>query len=116
MVNGIINIYKEKSLSGKISSSFSNLFKIKNTNKLKKLHSIFVELKNIILSRMPRNITTIIELRNSLAKLETLNKSVDTLVSQNSPYRDNFNKYEQLSKYIIKANSIQAELSKSIKK
>jgi peptide subunit release factor 1 (eRF1) len=64
---------------------------------------------------MPRQLSSIFELKKTLAKLENLNRSVDELMSLNIPYGENINKYEQLSKYIIKANSIQAEISRYIK-
>jgi hypothetical protein len=51
----------------------------------------------------------------SLTKLENINKSVDELMSMNIPYGENINKYEQLSRYIIKANSIQSDISRLIK-
>jgi viroplasmin and RNaseH domain-containing protein len=40
-----------------------------------------------------------------------INRSVDELMSMNVSHFENINKYEQLSKYIIRANSIQAEIN-----
>ena len=65
---------------------------------------------------MPKNFKTVLELKNSLVTLQSINKSVDELMTLNIPYGEQIDKYEQLSKYIIKANSIQAEISQNIKK
>ena len=54
--------------------------------------------------------------RSINSMLENINKSVDELVSLNIPYGESLSKYEQLSKYIIKANSIQAQISNHLKK
>lgn len=112
----ISQTYSEKSLSGKITDKISNLLGYK----LKKYFAVINNKMRIFVSFisniMPQNITTFFSLKNSINKLECLNDSVDKLVSSNVPYGENVNKYEQLSKYIIKANSIQAEISKQIKK
>ena len=49
-------------------------------------------------------------------KLENLNQSVSDLITLNIPYGEHYNKYDQLSKYIIKANSIHANISQQINK
>lgn len=111
----LLNIYNAKSLSGKISDKIFGFI----SPKFKANSSIFQSkvsfIMESILSKMPKQISSVFELKKSLLKLEYLNKSVDELVSLNIPYGENVDKYEQLSKYIIKANSIQAELSKYLK-
>lgn len=111
-----LSTYNQKSFSAKISGSFSNIINNNTRNKYKVFQAKFSNFIDIIVSKLPKSITSALKLRKSLTTLETLNKSVDDLVSTNIPYGENFNKYEQLSKYIIKANSIQAEISKYIKK
>ena len=69
-----------------------------------------------IVEKLPAPFSKIFELKKSLTKLENINKSVDELMRLNIPYGENINKYEQLSRYIIKANSIQSEISNYIKK
>ena len=65
---------------------------------------------------MPRQFVSLVELKKSLDKLENINKSVDELIAMNIPYGENNDKYRQLSSYIIKANSIQSEIVKNMKK
>ena len=61
------------------------------------------------MSKLPKQLSTVIELKKSLSKLKNINRSVDELMSLNAPYGEKSDKYEQLSKYIIKANSIQSK-------
>ena len=107
--------YKQKSLSAKITGGVSGFY----GQKLR-AHNSFLKNKldgliSAIMSNLPKSLVALISLKKSLNKLENINKSVDELVSLNSPLGENYNKYEQLSRFIIKANSIQAEISKQIK-
>ena len=65
---------------------------------------------------MPQKVSSMLKIKKSLSMLEGINKSVDKLVTMTVPYGENINKYRELSKYIIKANEIQAEISKHIGK
>lgn len=114
--NELLSLYKDKSLSAKITDSLSNAVGYKIKNKFNVFREIFLKLTESISRKMPKRISVILELRKTLNQLENLNKSVDELMSLNIPYGENYNKYEQLSKYIIKANSIQAELTRNMKK
>lgn len=112
----LVALYNNKSMSARITDSISNLL---GENVKQRFNIIKQQLESFssnILEKMPKQFSTIIELKKSLNKLENINRSVDELVSMNIPYGENINKYEQLSKYIIKANSLQAEISKNIKR
>lgn len=109
-------LYNEKSLSARVSDSLSNIFSDKIKNSYHKLQNKLNIISNKIVSKLPERFSSILELKTSLNKLENINRSVDELISMNIPYGENINKYEQLSKYIIKANEIQGQLSKYIKK
>ena len=64
---------------------------------------------------LPQKFSTSMELKKSLLKLDNINKSVDELMTLQTPYGEAQDKYEQLSKYIVKANNIQAEISKHLR-
>ena len=108
----LLAMYNEKSLSARISDKILGLFGNKIRNEFNIFHQKFITVSESIIEKMPKQLSSIFELKKSLLKLENLNKSVDELISMNIPYGENYNKYEQLSKYIIKANSLQAELSR----
>ena len=59
--------------------------------------------------------SSVIELKQSLNKLESINKNVDELMTMQTPYGEAADKYAQLSKYIARANNIQAKISRSLK-
>ena len=69
----------------------------------------------MLIPRLPKKISSSIELKKSLEKLENINKSVDELMTLQTPYGEAIDKYVQLSKYITKANSIHAKISKNLK-
>lgn len=115
-LESLVAIYNDKSLSARISDKILNLFGDKVKKLLLNINKKTLNLSEVILSKLPKQFSSAIELKKSLLKLENLNKSVDELMSLNIPYGENFNKYEQLSKYIIKANSIQSEISKYMNK
>ena len=110
-----MSIYNNKSLSTKISGNISSFFGAHIKSKFNQLKSNLNTFSEIILGKMPKALLSLLELKDSLTKLKNINRSVDELMTINSPYGENSEKYEQLSKYIIKANSIQAKISKKIK-
>lgn len=111
----LVDIYNEKNISTKISGSIMNLFGEKFKKNFEFIRSYIDSLSGMLISKMPKRISSILELKKTLSKLENINKSVNDLMTMNMPYGENFNKYDQLSKYIIKANSIQSEISRYIK-
>ena len=108
----LVEIYNEKSLSAKISDIFGNKLKTGFNSFCKNIS----DASEAFLLKLPKPFASVVELKKSLNKLENINKSVDELMSLNIPYGENIDKYEQPSKYIIKANSIQNEISKYMKR
>lgn len=104
------DVYKEISLSAKITGGVTGelIKKIKSNNNLKN----FIE---GIISILPERISSLIKIKHSLEKLENINKNVDELITMQIPYGEASDRYNKLSKYIIKANYIQSEISKHIK-
>lgn len=107
----LVAMYKEKSISAKITNIFGETLKPGIAGIQQKL----INFSETLLSKLPKRFSSVLELKKSLNKLENINRSVDELISLNIPYGENVDKYEQLSKYIIKANSIQNEISRFIK-
>ena len=114
-LNGLIEIYNDTSLSAKISGGITNMLspKVKeNFSGMKKLFGIF---SDALIAKLPKRFSSALELKKSLAKLENINKSVDELMTMQTPYGEAIDKYEKLTKYITRANTIQAQISKSLK-
>lgn len=108
---GLVEIYNDKSLSTKISGGLFNVFK----SKFSGLNNAFNSFKDAVISNLPGKFSTIVELKQSLNKLESINKNVDELMTMQTPYGEAGDKYEQLSRYIVRANAIQAKISKSMR-
>lgn len=112
---GLMEIYNDTSLSAKISGGITGIIPAKIKEKLDTVRKITGALGEVIMSKLPGKFSSVIELKKSLAKLENINKSVDELMTLQTPYGEAGDKYEQLSKYITRANNIQAEISRSLK-
>jgi len=111
----LLKVYNKKTISGKISLNFSNII-IKNFKKtINIIQSALNKLTFFKSLKLPKSLINSLEIKKSIDTLENINKNVDELINMKIPYGENNNKYEQLSKYIIKANLIQSELAKSIK-
>lgn len=108
--------YNKKSFSAKISNRLSNIIDNRIKSKIKifnKLNSNFIEK---ITEFLPKKYMSLFELKKSLNRLENINKNVDELITLNNSYSNDNNKYDRLSKYIIKANSIQIQINNSLRK
>ena len=108
--------YNKKSLSARISDSISSTFNINLKNRPTTFNTPVKSIFQKIINNLPKRLASLFELKTSLDKLESINKSVNTLVTSNYPIGESFDKYEQISKYIIQANSIQTKISKKIKR
>ena len=114
-LQNLSEIYNEKSLSAKISGGLFGILSpmIKSfVTQTKKSASGF---KDFVISMLPSKFSSVLEIRQSLSKLKNINKSVDELMTLQTPYGEAGDKYEQLSKYITRANNIQAQIAKSLK-
>ena len=111
----LLAMYNDRSLSAKITDKVFSFFGDKAKNSFRDLKSKLNIFSESMLLKLPKPFASVVELKKSLAKLENINKSVDELMALNIPYGENIDKYAQLSQFIIKANSIQAEISNYIK-
>ena len=105
--------YNNKALSAKIAGFFPRILK-KLTRTV--MFNAKISLPEFIVSKLPSNIISVIKIKKSLSVLKNINKSVDDLVTMAAPYGGGADKYAQLSKYIVKANSIQSEIAGSFNK
>ncbi len=111
-LTGLMEMYNDKSISAKISGGVINLAK----EKLAKFKIFGNSVKRIILANLPGKFSYLEEMKQSLNKLESINRNVDELMTMQTPYGEAGDKYEQLSKYITRANTIQARIAKSVRR
>ena len=67
------------------------------------------------LSKISKKFKMIYDLKISLEKLSSINRSVDELISMQAPVKGGKDRYERLTTYISKANSIHSEIYDNIK-
>lgn len=67
-----------------------------------------------ILSKISKKMELIYSLKEALGKLSNINRSVDELIQMQAPVKDVKDRYERLTAYINKANSIHNEIVKSV--
>ena len=114
-LDGLIEIYNDTSLSAKISGGITNLLSPKVKEQFGGMRKLFGMFSDAIIAKLPKKFSSVLELRKSLAKLENINKSVDELMTMQTPYGEAGDKYIKLSKYITRANTIQAEIAKTLR-
>lgn len=111
----LLSQYNEKTLAAKITSFVSSIYSNTLGILIKSITSGIKNFYKIIVSKLPAKFATVLRIKESLYTLKNINNSVDSLVSMKLPYDESTDKYQKLSKYIIKANSIQAEISGYLK-
>ncbi|HNW26485.1 MAG TPA: hypothetical protein PLG15_05035 [Candidatus Gastranaerophilaceae bacterium] len=107
--------YSELGLSAKISGQIASVIRLSSKNKA----GIFSKIKNFvsknILARFFKKINYRENIKDALVKLSSINSNVDDLITMHTPYGETFSRYEKLTAYINKANSIHAQISKNLK-
>ena len=114
-LDSLLEIYSDSSLSAKISGEIFNFIPKSIKDKFSLCNKFITSIRELFLSRLPKRFSSGLEIKKSLAKLENISKNVDELMTMQTPYGEAQDKYEQLSKYIIKANNIQAQISKYLR-
>ncbi len=109
------NRYSELGLSARISGQIASVIGFSSKNKT----SIFSRVKKFITKKILAKIFKKFGYRESvkeaLIKLSSINSNVDDLITMHTPYGETFSRYEKLTAYINKANSIHAQISKNLK-
>lgn len=103
--------YKNIGLSGKLTNTL-----------IKPKKNIFGNVFNYIANFISENILSKISprfysgqnLKTAVNQLVNINKNVDELITHQAPYGESEEKYDQLTMYITKANSIQYKVSKEL--
>lgn len=108
-------IYNEKSLSSKISGRIFNIMSPRIKSQIERLNKSIRTIKNLLLSSLPGRLSSVQDIKQSLSRLENINKSVDELMTMQTPYGEGVDKYEQLSRYITRANAIQSKIAKILR-
>lgn len=103
--------YTKLDFASKVIALISSIFKRKNSHR-KTIGDLMLK---YLLSKISKKFKMIYDLKISLEKLSSINRSVDELISMQAPVKGGKDRYERLTTYISKANSIHSEISDNIK-
>ena len=108
--------YQGDDITRKLSNNITSFVSPKKgfISNIKEKASSFVSEK--ILSKISKRFNSGRDLKTALNKLENINQNVNELISHQAPYGEAEEKYDQLTKYLTKANTIQYQVSRELSK
>ncbi len=115
-LNDLNASYKNADVSRKLSSNIAYLIAPKKNVFQRFSESVSNVFNQQLMPRISRRFTSGQGLKVALNNLENINRSVDELVSNQAPYGEAEEKYDQLTKYLTKANTIQYNVSRELSK
>ena len=115
-LNDLYKIYQGADITRKLTGNLTSLMKPKKNvfSEFKQNVSDFIN--NKILAKISKRFNSGRDLKTALNKLQNINQNVDELVSLQAPYGEKEEKYDRLTKYLTKANTIQYQISKELSK
>lgn len=69
-----------------------------------------------IIARMSKKVKSIMDLRDSLDTLTSINENVDELIAMKVPYGETKANYEKLTNYLYRANRIHSQINKKMQR
>lgn len=106
--------YSELGLSAKISGQIAAAVSLKSHKKNTIFSKVKFFLSNKILAKISKKFNYSQTMKEALENLGNINLSVDELVKMQVPYGETLNRYEKLTAYLNKANSIHSQISKNL--
>ena len=115
-LNDLYKIYQGADITRKLTGNLTSLMKPKKNvfSEFKQNVSDFIN--NKILAKISKRFNSGRDLKTALNKLQNINQNVDELVSLQAPYGEKEEKYDRLTRYLTKANTIQYQISKELSK
>ena len=115
-LNDLYKIYQGADITRKLTGNLTSLMKPKKNvfSEFKQNVSDFIN--NKILAKISKRFNSGRDLKTALNKLQNINQNVDELISLQAPYGEKEEKYDRLTKYLTKANTIQYQISKELSK
>lgn len=107
--------YDNLGLSAKISNQIASAMNFTSSKKSTFFNKFKAFIAINILSRISKKFNYSQIMKDLLSKLTNINSSVDELVTMKVPYGEKAYRYEKLTAYLNKANTIHARISKDMK-
>lgn len=113
-LNELNKKYSELGISTKIAGQISTVLNFKS----KKRFKIFPQIQNFIykkiLIKISRKFNYSQVIKEALTNLSSINSSVNELIKMQVPYGETENRYEKLTTYLNKANTIHSKISHNV--
>lgn len=105
--------YANKSIGAKISNGITSA--VNYASRKKTFIQNFKDFvsKNII-AKISKDFYYLMSMKEALSSLGSINSSVDELIRMQVPYGENISRYEKLTAYLNKANSIHSKISSNM--
>lgn len=106
--------YKGAGMTGKLTSGATYLVSPKKNVFERAVETTSNFISDHVLSKISKKFSSGRDLQVALEKLQHINKNVTELISNQAPYGESEEKYDQLSRYLTKANTIQYQVSREL--
>lgn len=107
--------YDKLGLSAKISNQLASAMSFTSNKKATAFSKFKAFIIINILARLSKKFNYSRVMKDLLSKLTNINSSVDELVTMKVPYGEMTSRYEKLTAYLNRANTIHAKISKDMK-
>lgn len=106
--------YSELGLSAKISGQIANVVNLSSNKKMNIFSRTKTFISKKILAKISKKFDHNQTIKEALANLSNINLGVDELIKMQIPYGETKKRYEKLTAYLNKANTIHSQISKNI--
>lgn len=106
--------YSELGLSAKISGQIASAVSLSSNKKINIFSKTKKFLSKKILSKISKKFDHNQTIKEALENLSNINLGVDELIKMQIPYGETKKRYEKLTAYLNKANTIHSQISKNI--
>ena len=107
--------YGEFGISAKISNQIASVVNFTSNSKNTTFTKVKRFLSHQVLARLSKKIKYSQQMKEALEKLSNINTNVDELVSLKTPYGEKLDRYDKLTAYLKKANTIHSLISEDLK-
>ncbi len=115
-LNQLTKEYQQTGMSKKLTGNLTSLVKPTKTTKFNSIKTYVKNFTGNVLGKISKTFNSGQDLKLAVKKLSNINKNVNELISLQAPYGEAEEKYDRLTKYLTKANTIQYQVSKELSK
>lgn len=108
--------YSELGLSAKISGQIASVVNFTSNKKINSFTKAKDFMAKKVLAKISKKFNYSQKMQEALEKLSNINANVDELITMQTPYGEKIGRYEMLTAYLNRANTIHAQISQNLEK